>query len=658
MNEETQFRIVSRVNIGMYGCQEAGKTQFLRGLFRVWEKGRKIRSSSRDFKKFMNITDEEIRQFGQLTRTKSSLEEIWVQVDNDTDGSLHEYQFRDLRGEELARNIDALVEGQRSSKEASYKDYLGPQVIACDGFLFFFDPSARHQGQTIDEHHQRELKRAKIFIEHILKVRENRYLPIIFIQTHLDLWENDDEISKRAALWNDNVHALMSELYVSHLRGIHPRSIVDSGRIAFNVSSIGKTEESDRYLVKVFEQMAELILDAELHNRQLKKTGLWALIGAGVAAVAMLLAGSLFFFSGEQTSQKNNTVSRIAIAEYSEQDIIQKLDELDRILRVHPRGTKLPAVDEAKRVNEHLNWLSQRLELGYSKDADISEDTRKRMRSALDSVASLVFECAKNRVASLPVHVPVIAAYLEDLPDLHSVSESLGQTQTLFWQMKRAFVVDQLAGIIRRRQQVGSSPIDTLAEIEETLRGFESDITVCNVYGPKNREKLIEEVKTAITFCEDRRKSGNYETTIEIKGTLDRADDRYHNLRISSPGQSDTFSLDGIELKPRVQGGKTRYETRKPEYDIRLGLGAPIRMILGVYDSEKQKWSTVLEFDVTNSNTERSALETIGMPIIDVNQTILRLQEEGYHLDIAFSKFSRVPSVLSEAASLAKERKQ
>lgn len=182
----------------------------------------------------------------------------------------------------------------------------------------------------------------------------------------------------------------------------------------------------------------------------------------------------------------------------SEKEISTKLEELNRLLQAHPRGVKLPTVEEAKKLNHHLQWLTQRLEPDSGGTKGLAEDTVKRMRSALDSLARVIQEKANSNSTDI---VPILGAYLEDLPALASTSPALAAAQVRYWELQRARVVEQVASIIKRRHEVGSPPIDTLGEVVSKLRDIEQEIGRCKVFGPQARKDLLQQIQTAPPFA-------------------------------------------------------------------------------------------------------------------------------------------------------------
>jgi hypothetical protein len=536
------------INVGIYGCTKAGKTRFLFQLLSHWERARRLLSPSDKCQKFLETVEREIETYDVSMPTVATTEGIKLKLRRDGNEAPLELVFRDLRGELLSAELD-----QIDKLNLNRNGTIPTQVQQCDAFLFFFDPASSENPADIDKHHRRELKRATMFIEYVLEVRQNRHLPIIFVQTHLDQWANDAIVRDKAECWANDVHTRLVESYGSGLKRLHPKSIVDRSRTAFSISSVGETEEADKQLAKIIEQLNELVADSAAYRRRLRRSGLYPLVASvGVLAVLLFI---IWFLSSMGGAGNSSGGGRIVVAEMREREILAQLEELDRMLKAHPPDRQLPSVKEATDLNNHLRWLTQRLWPDSGGFAGLPEGTKQRMRATLDSVAGLVQEKADIEGLSLAELTPVVAAYLKDLPDLAPVSAPLAAAQARYWQLQRAQAIEQVGGILKRRDDVGSPPIETLGELVSKLRNIEQEVGRSKVFGDRARQGLVQEIKTTATFCEDTKKSNSSSLTFRVISASDSsnkpADLAWRNLTITSPTQKDWLSKDGVALIPR-----------------------------------------------------------------------------------------------------------
>lgn len=638
------------INVGIYGATKAGKTRFLFELLDRWKQQDRLLSQSTQVLSFLAQVRADIETRGGSMPTVAKTEGIRVSVLRDTSERPWQFIFRDLRGELLTDEIPPNGQIARAGVVAN-------QVKECNAFLFFFDPASSENRAEIDKHHQRELNRATRFIECVLKVRENRLLPIIFVLTHLDCWENNAEIRSKAERWVIDVHAKLVELYDSRLRRLYPKSIVDRSRIFFSVSSVSRTQEADKQLEKVIEQLNDLVAESAAYQRQLRKPSGPALV-AGILFVFLFLVFILLFSStGGLPPPPKKGNDRIVVAEMREQEILTELDELERLLKAHPRGMQLPSVEEAKKLNYHLRWLAQRLEPDSGGMTGLSNATQQRMQSAFGAAAKLVHEKAESKAFSPAALIPILAGYLEDLPDMASTSPTLAEAQARFWQLQREHVVEQLANILKRRYEVASQPIDTLAEVVSKLRDFEHEVGRCKVFGPQARQDLVQEIQTARTFCEDRRNTRSYAATFRVLSASYASDKKvdlaWRAITVQSPGQP---SVDYALEPNRKSDTELWFNTKRPFYQITLGLGVPVTAIVSVHDMAEDKWRKLHEFDLTS---EPGPLASLGLPLLrrDQPEVAKLLQWEGMELKLEFSGFPRVPPLIWDASPSAKERK-
>jgi len=643
------------LNVGIYGCTKAGKTRFLYQLLSHWERTRRILGQSESCHRFLAIVDGEIAQHGGSMPTVAMTEDIKVKVQRDGKECPLELVFCDLRGELLSEELDQIESLPREG-------VMPTQVRSCDGFLFFFDPTSSECPSDIEKHHQREIRRATMFIEYVLKVRENNYLPIVFVQTHSDLWEDDKDGHAKATRWASDVHLKLVELYDSGLHRLHPKGVVDRSRAFFSLSSIGKVPESTNQHAKVIDALNELVKESVEFRRLLRKPGRRAAVASIVVLVLLSLIGGFLFLTGGG-SHEPGPIDRVTIARWKESYIQTKLDDLDQVLRAYPTGSQLPSSVEAKELNRHIRWLSYRLEPDSGGTVDLTKKTQERMRSALEALTTQVQNLLGNKVHSASHLVPILTDYLEDLPDLTSSSPALAKNQTDFWRLKRSVTIGMLSSVIKRRHDVGSSPMDTLKEVASTMRETEGEVSQCKVFGTRPRSELLGEIQSVVTFCEDRQKMKGYTATLSVNGYCPQTEQYllWRNVRLTSPGHSDVYSKSGIGLMPKNEGGRISLSAKERQYSVHLALGSPVtvtlsKQIAGSYQITTE-WETIQEFDITSTQGDRSDLEPLGLVLFRHGEVVKHLQSrDGHEIKVTFTGFSQVPELLSDAAARAKEQ--
>lgn len=646
---------VRTINVGIYGCTHAGKTQFLFQLLRYWQQTRQVELSE-TAKRFLADREREIKLYQRPIATAAATEGIAVTVLKESDGlwpnELLTLVFRDLRGELLSDELDKLDKGSSIVREG----VIPKQVRECDAFLFFFDPTSSENPDDIDRHHERELRRAEVFIKYVHQVRQNRLLPVVFVLTHLDQWEHNDDICRRAGCWFEKVHAKLQQVHkLLHLREF-PASLTDPERICFQVSSVREREEALLQLDATVKQLLSLCRDAEKYVRSLRESGRRAVL-ASVATLAIVVALALSFWFADTPSSPDD--EQVPIAETPEEVVLDRLEDLRNVLARHPRDGRLPNMEDAKQVNDHLRWLVLRLAATPGENDALSPDTLTSMRKALDEIGALVLRKLNPSGHSAARVLPVLATYLQDLPDLSSISPELAQAQDAYWEVYRKAVLEQLSEILERRRAVGSAPFDTLDEVIQTLRNIEKEVHESRVFGTRKKDTLLKDIRNALTFCEDRKKYGTYSVSFRVENARHESDEpKWRSLTIKSPGQrSPDFGL-----KPENNGPGVAYRTKQESYQLTLGLGSPVTCEVSVLDVDGRRKASAPAAEVWRTEWKKhltanpSPLDPLGLPLLSGAEGgfKLHLEEEGMVMDLIF--VAKVPPLLWEAATRVQEQ--
>lgn len=628
MSDQQNNATASQIlNIGIYGCTKAGKTRFLFQLLSHWERSRQLLTQSEACQRFLETVESEIDKYGGSMPTAATTEGIRVKVRREGKEPPLELVLRDLRGELVSDELDNIASLRRERS-------IPTQVRECDAFLFFFDPASSESPADIDKHHSRELKRATMFVEYVLKVRENRHLPIVFVLTHLDQWENDGDICVKAAQWVSDVRAKLVESYDTALRKQYPKSIVDRKTVATSVSSVGKHEGANGQLEKIVFQLSELVAESEKYRRERRKPARIALRAS--VAIVVLFSLLLWLLTGNERASEPRTDAQINA----------DLDKLHVLIKPYQSNAQLFSDGDAKRIHSYLKWLTDSQLLDT--DEELSEKTRQRMRTSLEAVSELIYKKAESEDFLPSAHLPVLSACLETLPNMAHVSQALAKAQRRYWQLQRSHVVEQLAHTITRRAKVGSSSGDTLEEVISQLRDMKKAVEESKVFGVQKRKDLVQEIRIAETFCEDRRKSRSYPVTLSVTKasyrSMDKVPLRWRAISLQSPGQSPR----DYGLKPEsTNAHELSFKTNQETYQAALGLGTPITITLS--ENVNNEWRKVKQFTIT---TELGPLAPLGLPLLKRDQLEItkHLNHEGMELELKLSDLPRVPDLIWEAS--------
>lgn len=631
----------SQIKIGVYGRTQAGKTRFLYELLRHWEKERRILGQTPSCQDFLKRGDLQIESYGgtKPTEPTSSQEDLTVTVQNPDDTAPTTFTFRDLRGE--------LLEGEIDNLESLKKDGLIPQQVAdCDGFLFFFDPTSWEAPAQLTKHHDRELRRAEMFVEYVLSTRQNRFLPIVFLATRLDEWEANEDVRRKADEWLRKAHEKLSQLYDRHLAPHFPVNLIERDETCLQVTAL-RPESLDDAVCK----MARLVGEGDKFRQADRKRTRYVATAAAVFALILVVAVGLVATqqpSSSSTGQGNRTPGRTDIPKQSEDEILERLERINELLDVHPDDPAHVTADDAKALNEHLKWL---MLTATTEGVSTSEATQAAILDSLESIASAIGKQSSQEGTEYERRLSLLSTYLGGIPDAASVSDALTQSQKKYWEIRRLAIVQELESVMVRRDQIGSAPDECLKDLIEVLKTEETQVEQVDVFGPSLRKELLESIRTTQDFCEDRRSTGRYATTMRIVSARLDADAPVgldpHAITIKSSGvPPQDFSL----TPERIDERHLRFISKRSSFDLEVGLGRSLVCTISSYDRSKRVWNEKERVELVQGGT--GPLVAIGMPLLRLNKPSVTkvVQSNGYEVKCDFSGFTPVPRLLWDAA--------
>lgn len=639
------------LNVGVYGTTRAGKTRFLYELLAGWQRSYRLVESSPAAKVFLDEVEPDIRAYEHSRGTVKTLEGIQVLVQRGGDQPPWSLTFRDLRGEFLAHEVDSLA---KPDAQAS----IPRQVRECNSFVFFFDPTSEDAPDQVEAHHARELRRAGRFIDYVLAERQNRYLPILFVLTRLDRWEEDPALRDRADAWAGRVNEMLRKAYRRALGGHFPRRLADGEATTLAISSVRGDE-----VEQVVDRLGELVVECdEFHRRDRKRLwGVMATLG-GTLGLFALLAVAVFWFvrQPDVTPPPNNTKQpRTTVREWTPDEVRTQLTDLDRLLGSHPPGRTLPTADEARALNAPFRWLPLKLEFTRT-EAGFPAGLRKEMAAALERLIGVVQAKLEPAVGEpLAARWRIAANYLEDVPepavfegDPEGWSRALEQLRGDAWSLGRQQLVQQLADVLKRRDQVNSPPLDAVNEALSLLNHAEQDLKAVRIGGLKAQSALIGDVQTTATFL-DVRKKGYTARFRLVSGRVLGANVSEVERSLTLFRPIDRRTLYVLETT-RVDGREVAFRTRQPEYTVEFGLGGPVVLQLGIWSEagDKPAFVPLKDFDLS-AKGQAGPLRVIGLPLSVLGQSAVqkKIDWQGYELTLEWLDLPRAPALLEEAAA-------
>jgi hypothetical protein len=644
------------LNVGVYGTTRAGKTRFLYELLAGWHRDYRLVERSEQAIKFLQEVEPDIRTYNESRGTVATLEGIKVVVQRGGDQPPWTLTFRDLRGEFLAQEVDDLHKAGQQQQAA-----IPRQVRECNSFVFFFDPTSEDAPDQLEAHHERELRRAGRFIDYVLAQRQNRYLPILFVLTRLDRWEEDPELQASVSAWIDRVNEKMRTAYRKALGKHFPPRLVDPLATMLCISSVRANE-----VEPVVERLSELVQDcAEFQSADRRRTRSVLGVLTLTLGLFLLLSAGVFLWvrEGKPTTNPNKTQNK-PVREWAPDEVTAQLEELDRQLGTHPRGDTLPTVADARTLNDGFRWLPAKLEWTRN-DSAFTPALRQRMQATLDRLIGVVqTKLVQPPGEPLGPRWQIVNAYLEDVPDAPE-QRALEQLRGDAWTLGRALVAQEIAGILKRRDAVASAPADAIGEVLSLLRTQEQELRRTHIGGLKAQQALVADIQTAATFLEDRKNTKTYGAKFTVVSARVSAQvaggtvsDATCGLTWRSP-TNDPDSKNNYELVPtRIDASEVTFRTKSAEYPIKFGLGGPVLLKLMVWndaaerDPDLSKYQPLHDFDLSAKGFA-GPLRVLGLPLLVPGETTYRkkVDWQGYEIKFELNDLPRVPPLLAEATA-------
>ena len=644
-NTAEEVTQIPTLSLGIYGFTKAGKTRYLYELLRTWREESPHSPGANDnagstLDSFLYEVGRDIAQYGSPRSTHRTLHDIGVTVSR-RGSRKRKYVFRDLRGEEAARDLDDI----KALKEGAH---ISPQIRECDAFFFFFDPSfaemrpsgdqknvegvdERDGGRTnsnvqseyielLREHHRTELNRAKLFVAHVLASRQNRYLPIVFIQTHCDAWEKDATIKSLADEWFTQLERVVVDLYQKKLKGHHPDAFVQRSEMCVVISSVRTQEERE----KPIECLDRLIEEARTFQKTDRGRAGWWLTG-GVAAV--LIFACLLIFVVTWNSQASHPIDR-------QMQAVESL--LENRSKDLVDGIK-PSIAKAEEFSKELSKLA---DLSRECEGKDFADKQVHARALLTRATALIDDTVKDlKSDDLDLGESLLAG-CDNVPGLENA-------RAAFWKQYRESVATEMGLVIQDCIEAASSAKGTLEAVRAKLvklRGAVED----NAVTGKEKVDLIAGMQEAAVFVDARLENNSYEATFSVEPIEinDQAPHALHEL-IIDPSADGKFGLEETGSR------KGTLQTKKKSYPVQLGLGSPIRVRL-MYHRGEFDWLEVGSFAIGDDTSPLDTLACLGMPVIrkgeqEYCRVCVPQTAEYSPIRIRFSSFPDTPSLLWEA---------
>lgn len=624
-----------RLKIGVYGRTQAGKTRFLHELLTHWEKNRCISDQSDSCQKFLDMTSEQIKQKKNTLSTtpSSNPEPIDLTVRCKASDEKVNYRFHDLRGETLEDEIDGLD----SPKKPNHGGLLNGQVKHCDVFLFFFEPESWEKRQEVDEHHRRELRRARIFVQHVLDSRQNQYLPIIFVISRADCWESDEKVKKLADIWGKGAIKILEEAYKKKLQTHFPDALVTEN-LVIAITSAKRPDD----VKKVLRNAQDLLRECRKFRQ--KDWGHMLPFVYVASAIIALVVGLAIWIGISDTTPTDGKGPVPPVLEQNDKYILTRVQKLLSTLSelAHVNDPKDSRIKDA---NTELIWLVTTMNV---KTKDIQDATRKEIHRVATELNDLFIKAANGSENGLAL----LTQYLNGVGDVSVLSEDLTSLQKVkYWKQQRMMITNALAEIMQTMNAIKSDPVTSLTKLAEKLDTSRQAIQQVDVFGPDAKKNLLSEIDVASEFCKKYAKEKKYGTTLTIDSARlelpEKPVSATHAILIS-PKTAHAFSL-----TPQVASENViSFAVKAKKFNLDLAVSRSVDCVVSKYVGGE--WKEVERFDLA---LDDSPLSAIGMPLHSINESVIkrRLSNGGYEFVLDFSGLPKIPVLLWTAVGIQHE---
>lgn len=640
MSQEVAPKTV--VKVGIYGNTYAGKTRFLYELIRKWQDSRRILQVSDGCTNFMSTTHAEMETHGATQPTAAKTEDIRCGATYGSTAEPKHFLFRDLRGEELAKQLDKI-------DDLPSKHDMPAQVATCDAFLFLFDPTCGELDEgDIPRRYEQELKRAKKFIRYLVTARQNRLLPVLFAQTHADVLESRPELTDRADQWLKDISEFSRSVFREHLDRMFPREAFEHERITTRLAS-----HRDGNMEEIAERLWDMAQSSKDHLRRHRKKKRAVILAITIFAVAILpIMGGVLLSSGGEVVVKG--LPPVPTEPASEGDLQAEIKSLEDVCAAIPKDTHLPTRNACEKLNEHLRPIV----IVYQNSGAMPSDMVARARSAIDAAADAlsVLRTAVQRGQSRE-NVELLAVALTGLPDCKEISGKLALAQQEYWSAVRRLIVTESAALLSQQKEGGASAEASIDALLGFMRDQINELESSGVYSSGARDQLLSDARSSIVFCEGLKEAGFRPVSIEINAASGPkgATRRFLEFRLG-PHSFDKEAPEAkhyILLTASANSVSFVPDTKLP----RMGLKLRPYGKVALKGSSGGTWSSIVEPQVPQVP---GPLSRIGLPFwkLDGTPMVIGIAKDDYRLEIAVKELCEPPSLLVEAAKALEGAKE
>lgn len=459
------------IRIGVYGNTRAGKTSFIHKLIRYWQDKNLIRNLSSEAYNFMRSVDDQIKTFGQNSPTKGIADGITVEVLSEGKSFIKtKYIFSDMLGEMLAIEVDGI---ENSVKPIS-------QIIECNAYLFFFNPTGLDQNIYLNDHFADEKKRAFDLISHIRIQRENNYLPIVFVVTHLDILKTKPDLLEKTTKWlNEIADEYSKDLksYYTKIKHIPNEAFKEANFKCFVSSLTGENIEIPVININ-------LMLPKKPPVSQAIKFLMLIFV-----AFCLCFIGVVFLFQGCDVPDKELTDKNVILELKTFEGMLVNLLE------------KNNSFENKKKILEKVNanltsWMMYKVN---AKNPGLNTKTIDEINISIKNSQKTIHELS-DITENKKNKSDLIAVYISTFPDYNALKDENKKIIDLYWKYYEEYILEEGASIINRYRSDGASLLKCREEVENHFKKIENEFSKSKITGGTAKRKLGDQLKITFQF--------------------------------------------------------------------------------------------------------------------------------------------------------------
>ncbi|MDD3586288.1 MAG: DUF4062 domain-containing protein [Thermoguttaceae bacterium] len=628
----------NRIRVGIYGNTQAGKTHFLYRFLMILKD---VCGSTTFSKKccrgtaatFLDQIEASLEENGRIspTSTYSETDRIIVRFNNAMENNRHkvkfsrddsgharyELTFRDLVGERTRDAIDDL-----SARSNARSNIIMKQINRCDAFLFFLDPTygmsdpdnqkSATADKINDEHLLKEKKRAEYLIDTVIKVRGNKSLPILFVQTHEDILEKlAPEEQKKAHDWFESINLILHEKY-RVLGSVPFGGLKDRDKTQFQISSIQKDPQKTN-IVPLIGSMLDLC--RECKSVQTKDVGNIVLAVFFVVLMALSIALGIY---GYRTVKREG---QVALSPVSTTSVLadDMMSELRNIPASWPENRDLRST-----MKKSLNLIKQMIKAGEPNEAAVLNALRGAFVSAAKRIEAGMMDDtipAERRleIASLlsGVYSTDVREVSPDILDMDSMAKKIDEL------LRRQLSEEIRASVDRYRQLSPTVSVELYHELVSILKQTQDTISKLNLPFAKSNFALNGEIKNALVLLQGRIKQKDYAVQVWIECSAPAG--MMLSLNFTNQQEGKPVYLNEQNKQTSGAEGSLAYVPQANPNTFTFPLDTKVpTLVVSQYNVDKDVWEDFRHSTLLVSD-RAACLGELGMPLVFREEVLFRV---------------------------------